>query len=457
MNEHLNTEFQRIWQAGSLNPTADRTIQKQAAQVPSILSPILSSSKTPEDYEPISLLNKLKQNPYFKLIDFGYDEVNKLAVCRLEYKENIYDFNLSYNSFQMSDLLRLGHQLSEENNAELNGAKYSLVTQLFFNEDVLTSYHLQLKIAYTLVPDMIALADESAYKVYSPLWTKLAACSQIPPSPGYLFLVHAIKEDKKKWFPVSESKRKVWLHTHGLNRCGIPDLDILNSSEKFARSHYDLLNTMAIRMINDGGLEEASPIFLANTMSGNAIVGTWVKWDTARKEYKKNLLGGECDRDEYDHKKDNGFFFLYLTPEDAENKKLTQVTIIPENEFENLLVMISDEETLRMSLLARERFNYLVKGLQLHDAHAIVKIAIHVDEDKKEEAGSDYEHIWFEVKNIEGEELICELLQEPYFVKKLQVGTKKAYTLNELTDWILYLPDQTIQPDTAYIIDVITS
>ncbi len=450
----MNTEFRKIWQAGGLSSTGGVTVQEYVSEVPSILSAVLPSGKTPDDYEPISLLDKLKNNPYFTLKDFGYDATDDLALCRVEYDGEIYDFNLSFNSFEMSGLLRLEHQLSEENAAHLDEAKYELMVRLFFSVPVLKSYHLQLKIIYVLVPDMVALADGSAFKVYSPLWTRLAVDSAIPPSPGYLFLVHAVPDDKKKWFPVPESKRKVWLHTHGMNRCGLPELDLLNSSVKMAESHYELLNTMAIHMINDGGLEEGAPVFLATTMAGNVVVGTWVRWQTARKEYKKDLLGGEFSRDEYDHRTDNGFVFLYLTPEDAEKKKLTQVTIIPENEFENLLVMVSDGETQRMSALARERFSYLKDGLKHPEAHAIVKISLRVDEDKKEEAGTDYEHIWFEVRTIEGDDIIAKLIQEPYYISDLPVGMEKTYSLENLTDWILYLPEQTVTPDTVYLLDL---
>ncbi|MCC8154518.1 MAG: DUF2314 domain-containing protein [Tannerellaceae bacterium] len=210
---------------------------------------------------------------------------------------------------------------------------------------------------------------------------------------------------------------------------------------------------MARRSVSDRALvEEGECLFLAQTQQNGPVITTWINWEEVIDSYPENTLGGRKDRDNDDHNGKTGIVYLYLSQEDYENKKYSPVTVIPEEDYENLLIMYSSDETARMSALARERISYLKKGLQLEESSSIVKMAIPVDEELREEAGTDWEHIWFEVQSVDDDTITAKLLQEPYYFKHIQTGNTVTLPVSDLTDWLLYIGQTTIDPDRAYLL-----
>ena len=43
---------------------------------------------------------------------------------------------------------------------------------------------------------------------------------------------------------------EVWLHTHGLNRCGLYELEILKSDKENYNNHYYLISTLASHLLD---------------------------------------------------------------------------------------------------------------------------------------------------------------------------------------------------------------
>lgn len=210
---------------------------------------------------------------------------------------------------------------------------------------------------------------------------------------------------------------------------------------------------MARRSVSDRAMvEEGECLFLAQTQQNGPVITTCVNWEEVIDSYPENTPGGRKDRDNDDHNDNTGIVYLYLSQEDYENKKYNPVTVIPEEDYENLLIMYSSDETARMSALARERISYLKKGLQLEESSSIVKMAIPVDEELWEEAGTDWEHIWFEVQSVDDGTITAKLLQEPYYFKHIQPGDTVTLPVSDLTDWILYIGQTTIDPDRAYLL-----
>lgn len=91
-----------------------------------------------------------------------------------------------------------------------------------FGKDHKSSFHFQLKLIDALMPEPVAIIDESAEQIFSGQWAHLAAASNTPPSPQYIYQIHAVTDEKDE----------VWLHTHGLARCGLPEIEILDAGKK---------------------------------------------------------------------------------------------------------------------------------------------------------------------------------------------------------------------------------
>ncbi|MCC8154517.1 MAG: DUF4026 domain-containing protein, partial [Tannerellaceae bacterium] len=220
MENTINNRFEPV-----NAPDPDKTISCMAAVIP---------GNAPEDsYTSQAVMDRLKQATLFNLKKLGYDEEKDCPIATVCYEGEIYEFQFDYNEFQMSEMFRISHHLNEENKKLLEEADMALYVDMYYGPDPLKSFHLQLKVLETIYPENIAIADYSAFTVYSPMWVKLAAESTVPPSPDYLYSVHGVRDsDENK--KVKEEDVQVWFHTHGLNRCGFSELEILGSTIKTA-------------------------------------------------------------------------------------------------------------------------------------------------------------------------------------------------------------------------------
>lgn len=388
------------------------------------------------------LMTRLTQLPYIKLsstkiTDRGFEIV-------FEYDGEEYAFEAAVDTFELPELFRVSHDFAEREISAMESAKRGLISRMVFGKNNGKSYHLQIKLLLEICPEPAGIVDYSSEKMLSGRWARLAVKSSVPPSPDYLYTVQA----------VSGKENDVWLHTHGLNRCGGIDLEVLNSDKENYNAHYNVLNTLAQRIISDGEfIKEYDPMYVMRISDNDIIVATWISYDRALKHYPKNILGGEADRAD-SHNSDTGVVYLYITPQDSENKKLTHLSYYNRLLAENPMQMLTHEETVRMRNLAIERMSYLVeisKALgNYKNAGILVKVGLEVDEEFRD--GDMKEHIWFDAKSFNEEEktFVGELTQEPYYVAAMKPGDIRTCTFDEITDWVAFLDGDRITPDCVY-------
>ena len=102
-----------------------------------------------------------------------------------------------------------------------------------------------------------------------------------------------------------------------------------------------------------------------------------------------------------DHNQDTGIVFAYPAKKDYQEKRFVPLSEIPESWMENPLFLVTNEETQRMSDLAQERIDFLRAGLNMPDCRVLVKVGLDVDPDRRDEAGTSTEHIWFRLVSIQ--------------------------------------------------------
>ncbi len=340
---------------------------------------------------------------------------------------NVPDYYLHRNMF-----------FTEEEKEELLAARKAITIFMKFRDDAKKSYHLQLKLATTLVPDLIGILDESAEKMLPKKWVSMAASSKVLPSSKDLFCVQAVQGDDQK----------VWLHTHGLCRCGITELEILDSDQEHYQQHYNLLNTYAMYLIDKKDKVDSirDSVYIGRLINGYPVVVTCRSWVDGLGEYKKLNLGNAKDR-ENGHNSKTSILFLYQSEEDENNQVLSKVSVYDKLWGDNPLFFFSDEETIRMSDLARERFDYVKEGFKDKENEILIKVALPLKEE------GNFEHIWFELLEIKGKKFKGKLTQEPYDVPDMHTGDEAWYTIDDITDWIIYTPTVAVSPGNAYLLD----
>lgn len=415
---------------------------KKSAVIEKDKSYIMVVPKDEEDIKDLGvILDRLQSATEFKVIDIDMGEEYPIAV--IKYKDKEYKIEFYPEDFEMHEMYRINHKFQEEEYEAMINAEVGLTVGMIFSENHMDSYHLQLKVIDCLVPNKLGLLDFNIERILSGKWATIAAKSKVPPSPGYLYTIQAI----------SGEGDDVWLHTHGLNRCGVIEFEILNSSKEYYQSHGDVLDTLAKRVVSEGYMvEEEEPYYLVGLNNGLPIVGTWIDYSRALKQYNPNIIGGFKDRVE-GHNENTGVFYIYTSQEEEDNKDYKHISVVEEHLAENPLHMITTDETNRMKALAEERIFYFKNELSKEDVHGIMKFGLLVDDEYQEEYGDSREHIWFEVKEIKGSKIIAILTQEPYYISGIAKDDVMELNIKDMTDWILYTEEGQITPDLVYLLD----
>ena len=347
--------------------------------------------------------------------------------------------------FVLPELYRCQHFFPDIDIEAIQKVQCGLAVEMEFGVDALSSYHLQLKLIHAMIPDALAVIDDSSEKILSGRWVALAAESRVPPAPRYLYTAQAVAGE--------EEDACVWLHTHGLNRCGRPELEVLDSNKENYQEHYNVLETLANRMLEDEAVPDfGAPYFMAYMAEGIPLVVTLIDWEQAVELYSPEMLGGKKDRQE-GHNKDTCVVFVYPSQESAEKGQFYPLDIYDKYMKGNPVFLISIEETARMRAQAVERISYLFDAFSDKDNHLLVKLGLTVDEEHRT-MENDKEHIWFEILEVSGNRFRAKLTQEPYYIKDMHKGFVGEYGPEDVTDWLIYTPNGRLSPDDVYRLSV---
>ena len=377
----------------------------------------------------------------FEVLDISYEEDAENPVITVTYHGETYIVDVFAEELEIDSLYTVNHRFTEANFQAIQEAPAGLTIALEFGREPQESFHLQLKLLQCLTPDMVGIVDFCSERLLSSVWARMTAESVTPPSPTYLYTIQAVQGENGD----------VWLHTHGLNRCGLIELEVLGSDETHYNAHTSILNAMASQAVCRGNLpDEGEPDYIAALPEGEVLVTTWVDWETAVHWYDEDTVGGLADRLE-DHNQDTGIIFAYPSKKDYQDKRFVPLSEIPGSWMENPLFLVTNEETQRMSDLAQERIDFLRAGLNMPDCRVLVKVGLDVDPDRRDEAGTSTEHIWFRLEKLDGKFLYGELTQEPYYIKKMYKGFKAKIPIRAMTDWSIDLGGTVVTPDSAYL------
>lgn len=371
----------------------------------------------------------------FKIKENKYDASSNTFFLKVEYGREEYDVGMFIGGVSVPPYYVSSTLFRDEDREKLLAAKTAITTFMEFKGDVKKCYHFQLKLAVALIPDLIGVLDESAERMLPVEWVKMTAQSKVLPSSKNIFSVQAVVEDENN----------VWLHTHGLLRCGVTELEILSSNEKNKDSHYNLLSTYGMFLLDKKG-EDINGAYIGRLSNGLPVVATHRIWTEGLKQYKHLKLGGFKDR-KSGHNSKTSIVFLYTSPEDEKNGVVNKISIYDELWADNPLYYFSDEETARMKVAAIESFEYAKKGFKNKDNAVLIKIRLPLKEKGK------YEHIWFKLLEVKGDKFKAELTQDPYFFDDISKGYVAWYKKEDITDWIVYTERFPVTPETAFLLD----
>ena len=419
-------------------------------------------------FESAQIEKYLSRSKDFKLVSFNKAEVDsEYSImsfdAEIEYQEtniNVQLYVCDAKNINLNDY-GFANSIDEESLQKAMEQEYYLEVSMYFELDPLTSFHLQLKIMNAIVPDASLAIDFMSYRLLSAKWLNMTAKSAIPPSPDYLYTLHCVYDEENE-----NDNRRYWFHTHGLNRCASVELEILNFKQ--GADQMNTLINMTVKKFLTHPAKERERFTIG--YDGMGINLCWLRWEEALKDLPKNMLGGFSDRDEVDnvHAEPSGILFA------VEDGNMISPEIYAPTLAENPIYYITNEETARMSALAKERFGAFERvfrkeykepekksflknlfGSKKEEEEQpgwtfLVKLGLEVD---NPDSGSEKEHLWFDVLSIKGEKIEAKLLNQPYWISGLKEGNINTYPLEVLTDWLIYSPDSTYTSDSIYILE----
>ena len=395
---------------------------------------------------PRDILTKVKDRlemvPGATLTGFRFDPETRDMTFTLSYEGEEYFGGIGIGEFpSVPQILQM---IPQEDRARLQNTTHGLTVYMDFRKNPqlnpFQAYHLQLRTLLALVPDLIMIYDESAEKIVNGRWARMAATSKYTPGPNDLFLVQAV-----------EGKNgKLWLHTHGLCRFNLTELEVIDADKEYGESYYNVLTTLAGMMLEEGTAKKEGGFHIGMLADNRIpIFVTTVPWTEALSKYPGVSGGGLEDRKD-GHNSRTNVVFVYKSPDDQKNNVPSMLSVFNDFWDENPLFFFSKNETNRLSMIARERFDFVKKAF-VKGCPVLLKIGLPVDDSE----GDDREHIWFELKSLEENGFVATLTQEPYNVSGIHAGDERHLTVDDVTDWVIMSEElkARISPNNAYLLD----
>ena len=317
-------------------------------------------------------------------------------------------------------------------------SEWTIGVSTTFASRPLRDFHRQIRVLHAAAPDAVLAMDLPACRPHPASWLRESAGSAVPPAPTSLFVIHAVYDDK-------DPAGRVWMHTHGLGRCGSIELEIMDVTREDASTLALLVNTVAAMFVEQGAPPPDRPF-----QAGKGLDLLWLPWEDGLKKIGGKTSGGLADRDEA-HEGAAGLLFVpakglfgrrYMSP-------AAHAPVLAENP----LLFVSRMETERMALLAKDRWAAFVELQRSHGAHDdwafLVKLGYPVD---GAENDADREHLWFQVHDVHGPDLDATLTNEPYAVSALSKDARGRHSIELMTDWAILNPMGHFTPDTLHLL-----
>lgn len=377
--------------------------------------------------------NKLSNIENFKLKGIAECSEDKFGRFVFNYNNDNYEINYIIDSFKMPD----AHdsqldKFSEEELLKIKECDKCLVLSIDFDGECLKQYKMQLLLASFLLPNFICIIDESSENIIHHKQVTAIGKTSCLPSSSILYRIHAVADDDK-----------IWLHTHGLSRCGLPELEIVESNKNNYLFHYNIIYTLADMLICKG-ISEDNKYFIGYVNEDIPLVVTFKPWIEGLKEYPDIDLGGPLDR-KNEHNTNFNIIFTYESEENMKDDICDKINIYDDMWDDEQLFFITSEETNRMKVMAQENFDYVKKYFD-NGCKILIKIGIKINDDS-------CEHMWFELLDINDDNTFkAKLLSTPYNVE-LKEGDIDTYKIEQITNWTIYYEDEEYDPNNVYELD----
>lgn len=323
--------------------------------------------------------------------------------------------------------------LSREDREEFRAAGNSLVLSLDSSKDnILHDRKAFLRFARAVMgTDGLGVLDYIAQSAWSRGCLEDELSHDADLDISQIHALHMVTKDDKAY----------WLHSHGLERIGFFDFDILNPSVDLNRTAMDGLRALAFAIV-EGSVTMSTPCFRLGQPRGKvrfvpiqdfirsapSEASAMLKEDSSVEKEKRSVL---CDPA-------TGLFARW-------SKKIRPSRFLSGDIPDGTVFNFSGEATTLMEQRARNTypiFRTLVEEMKEFEFPGIVKLGYPIDGGQPDER----EHMWFSVHECFDDAIEATLENTPHQVKAMKPGERKRHSIDLLTDWIIFTPFGQINP-----------
>ena len=335
---------------------------------------------------------------------------------------------------------------------------WSLGTAVPFGRPPAADLQRQAQILNTLAPEAVVVLDASARTERSPRWLREAAAAATPPEPTALYAIHVVPEGPRRttddWWhvvncicavgvlkePPPDLKERIWLHTHGLQRCGLPEIEVLAVPREAVDAMGQLIATAATRSLGEGIPSPAEPFTLPE---GLDVV--WLPWEEAVRRAPRGVPGAREYRDD-EHGAPSAV--LFTPPGRVLRRYRSPVGYAPRVDGSPVALHWTPTAEC-MVRHAWQSFDLFRAFQQSFGARGQWAFFVELGYDPGGPGGPRTEHLWFEVNTLAEDTVDATLLGSPESVEYLTAGQRNTHSLQRLAQWAISCPHGRFGPDSV--------
>lgn len=380
----------------------------------------------------------------FRVVLLGQDEQE--FIFRLSFEDNVDNEMWHYDSPEYAN-----RNLFEDERIEMHQSPQTVECFTYLDLDYPQTYAMvQLAVLDAVAGECYAVCDPISTLYFSGTWLAEMAQTHAAISPEMHYVIHAITPTDPEATPDD-----YWLHTHGLLKFGLPELEILKAHQDNIYTCQHLINAAAMQLFAKPHLWQEDDVLAAYGEEGyvniafkpwqEAIISDLVVEKKGFFSKKTVPFSGDMSDREDIHSEPSMAIFAYL---DEQVRPLSAYGDLLHND-KHFMKLLPDEETSRMAALANEKFALLARCFTQNPPSEswtyLIKFACH------SESSDETEHMWFNLQELAGENVRAELINTPFNIPEMKAETVYDMPLERMTDWVIYSEVLgKIDPDNAF-------
>lgn len=291
------------------------------------------------------------------------------------------------------------------------------------------SFQDQVRFALDLAPEPLRWFDRNAQRLRDFEDLQRIAGAAAPPGARDLCLMHAV-------FPES-GEGSSWLHTHGLQRLGFPDVELLRVPDELIHAGGDLLRHFVDAWL---GLRLPPPLRGFELVSGRAVA--WIPLSLALNTLEPGEPGSRRERRHGGSHRGKRIVLIDGTRATKGRWRvpLEALRQIPDGG----VVSLSFAEIRRKTAIAQATWGAFGMLFVDHQQDEGWEFGVQLGLGTKE---GDMEHLWFDVLELAPGKVRGRLESEPVVIGDMRRGDVSWRNLASMSSWIIRSPDGTLTPD----------